>query len=274
MSKYQEVEKKYYVDKDLEEAINLINELILKQPNTINNYVLKSRIYKDCKKYSEAKTTIEDGFKIQRDNWKLNLLMAELLYDESNETNYNDALTKLNLSLDYISIAKMNLIKSQSGGGLMMSDNVINEKTLYEDRIYSLEKNVNHLIYIINVSLEINSTKNLIFKTEKLVYDERIRYIELFGLFVAIIAFIFSSISIFKEKQLLDSIILISALGLVLFIFMLGLHMAIFENARKNLKIVLFSFLFILFILPFVPNIINWINYLISKLGFFNIPIL
>ena len=93
------------------------------------------------------------------------------------------------------------------------------------------------------MNIQISKTYEEINNTRKIVFDERTRTIELLGLFIAVMAFIFSSISIFKEKPILDSIILIAAMGLILMSFLLGLHMVLYEPARtKNIKFILGCF--------------------------------
>lgn len=236
--------------------------------NELNNL---KKLFKDDKK-AEFITALDNALRKYHNSWEIQEFSARTLYNDSANFPTVEAKELLNTALINIQKATANFEKYM----INREDESISEsdKTKFliaEDRINNLENSIKHLIYINNMFINTNKMYEDINSTRKIVYDERTRTIELLGLFVAVMAFIFSSVSIFKEKPLLDSVILVSAMGLILMSFLLGLHMISYEPARtKNVKFILGCFVVILFILPFIPNIINWVNKLVLKLGWFN----
>ncbi len=78
------------------------------------------------------------------------------------------------------------------------------------------------------VNAEIEATKSRI-------ESERVRTIELLGIFTAIFAFIFAGVQIFTRVSLLEGLVLQSGMALVMIIFFLGFHMVIEPKARTAL---------------------------------------
>ena len=75
---------------------------------------------------------------------------------------------------------------------------------------------------------------------------ERIRTIELLGVFTAIFAFIFSGVQIFTRLPLVEALVLQGGIGLLMIVFFLGVHLVIQPEARTKLLIVIFIILFVL----------------------------
>ncbi len=83
-------------------------------------------------------------------------------------------------------------------------------------------------------------------KNRERIDSERIRTIELLGIFTAIFAFIFSGVQIFARLPLSEALVLQGGIGLLMIVFFLGVHLVIQPEARTKLLIVIFIILFVL----------------------------
>ncbi len=104
---------------------------------------------------------------------------------------------------------------------------------------------------------EINSLADTMYVLEraenigKQLISERVRTVELLGLFTAIVAFIFSSVHIITRMPLVDALVLEVGIALLLIVFLLALHMVSSPEARtKTLIGLLLILCFVLFALP------------------------
>lgn len=89
-------------------------------------------------------------------------------------------------------------------------------------------------------------------KNRERIESERVRTIELLGIFTAIFAFIFSGVQIFTRLPLSEALVLQGGLALIMILFFLGIHLVTEPEAREKLLIVIFIVLFVLLLgLPF-----------------------
>lgn len=253
----------------LSKAINLLDDQ-LKINQDQNLYYEKASLYIENKKFQNAIDTINTGLKNNSKNYLLLQLKVQLVLIGSVEINANEAIKMLNESLEIFNKC-MTLYKEDREKTVGYSEGHINYyKFLFkENELKLLESNVKNLIYAntaMSTSLtEINNTRQEVNKTIQNINDtisnERKNTIELLGLFTALIAFIISSVNIFINKPLIDGVILISAIGLILSTFLLGLHMIWNTKPRtKDLWWIILIYVFILLGLPFIPILINFIN--------------
>ena len=73
--------------------------------------------------------------------------------------------------------------------------------------------------------------------TRSRIESERVRIIELLGIFTAIFAFIFAGVQILTRVSLVEGLILQSGMALIMIIFFLGFHIVIDPEARTKLLI-------------------------------------
>jgi len=97
-----------------------------------------------------------------------------------------------------------------------------------------LESDIKHLD---NTLFVLDKAKTI----ETQLISERIRTIELLGVFTAILAFIFSSVQIATKLAVPDALILIPGIALLLISFLLVLYMVLAPTARTNPKIAIES---------------------------------
>jgi len=114
-----------------------------------------------------------------------------------------------------------------------------------------LETNIRNLIGSVYVLSKVENV-------EKQPVGERIRTIELLGVFTAIMAFIFSSVQIVTKLAILEALVLVAGVALLLISFLLVLHMVIDPMARKkHLFLLLAIQVIILFGLPWYVKIFD-----------------
>jgi len=89
---------------------------------------------------------------------------------------------------------------------------------------------------------------NKITEMEKNIGSERVRTIELLGVFAAILAFIFSGVHILTTLPLFEALLLQAGMALLMSIFFLGVHLVIYPKARTRLLIAILVILTVLFI--------------------------
>lgn len=98
-------------------------------------------------------------------------------------------------------------------------------------------------------------------KNREKIDSERVRTIELLGIFTAIFAFIFSGVQIFSRQPISEALILQTGIGLMMIIFFLGLHLVIEPESRKKSLIFLLSILIIVLIgLPLYAGLLRKIS--------------
>jgi len=107
---------------------------------------------------------------------------------------------------------------------------------------------------------------NEITTMKKNMESERVRTIELLGVFAAILAFIFSGVHVLTKFSLIDALLLQAGMGLSLTIFFLGVHLVIFPAARTKLLITIFVILTLLFlVLPIYARVLEGGNHEIQR---------
>ncbi|MBN1795753.1 MAG: hypothetical protein JW804_03690 [Sedimentisphaerales bacterium] len=85
---------------------------------------------------------------------------------------------------------------------------------------------------------------------------ERVRTIELLGIFTAIFAFIFSGVQLFTSVPLSEAVVLQGGMALIMVVFFLGVHLVTDKQARTKLLIGIFVILLILLVLfPFYARL-------------------
>jgi hypothetical protein len=101
----------------------------------------------------------------------------------------------------------------------------------------------------INASIEANRFR---------IDSERVRTIELLGIFTAIFAFIFSGVHIFTNLPLSEAVILQGGMALIMILFLLGVYLVTNSKARTKLLIGVFVVLLvILFLLPLYATLVQ-----------------
>ena len=97
-----------------------------------------------------------------------------------------------------------------------------------------------------------NRVNAAIERNRERIDSERVRTIELLGIFTAIFAFIFSGVQIFTRLPLSEALVLQGGMALIMILFFLGVHLVIAPKARTKLLIAIFIVLFVLLLgLPF-----------------------
>jgi hypothetical protein len=247
-----------------------LDDEILKNKDQ-NLFYIKAKIYIEESKINESFDIILEGLKFNSKAYLLIQLRIEIVQQESLNMNADEALKILNeaykdvkRSFEYFKEDKENILGNSEG------DSDYTKFLFKENELKLLESNVKNLIYSNRVLQEVNNTKSQfseeIKNTKTLFTNERKNIFELLGLFTALLAFIISGVNIAKDKPLLDGVILISAVGLILMTFLLGIHMVEFIPRRtKDLLWIILIYIFILLCLPFIPNLMNWINYVSYK---------
>lgn len=103
---------------------------------------------------------------------------------------------------------------------------------------------------------------NKITEMEKNIGSERVRTIELLGVFAAILAFIFSGVHILTKSPLSEALLLQAGMALLLTLFFLGVHLVIFPAGRTKLLITIFVILTLLFlVLPIYARFLERENH-------------
>ncbi|MBI5403075.1 MAG: hypothetical protein HY959_06715 [Ignavibacteriae bacterium] len=256
---------KYYKENNFIGAINILDEEIIKNKNQ-NLFYHKAKIYLEESKINESFEIILEGLKHNSKAYLLIQLRIEIVQQESLNMNTDEALKILNEAYKDVK-RTFEYFKEDKEENLGNSEGGINytEYLFKENELKLLESNVKNLIYSNRVLQEVNNTKaiinNEVTSLTKRIENERKSIFELLGLFTALIAFLISGVNIAKDKPTLDGIILITAVGLILMTFLLGIHMVEFIPRRtKDLWWIILIYMFILFCLPFIPKIINFIN--------------
>ncbi|MGD2094894.1 MAG: hypothetical protein PVH77_07810 [Phycisphaerales bacterium] len=103
--------------------------------------------------------------------------------------------------------------------------------------------------------------KTSIQENRKRIESERIRTIELLGIFTAIFAFIFSGVQILSRLPLTEALTMQAGIGLMMIIFFLSLHLVIEPESRKRSLILLLLILIIILLgLPLYSKLVRKIS--------------
>lgn len=102
-----------------------------------------------------------------------------------------------------------------------------------------------------------NRVNAAIERNRQRIDSERVRTIELLGIFTAIFAFIFSGVQIFTRLPLSEALVLQGGMALLMILFFLGVHLVIQPEARTKLLMAIFIILFTLLLgLPFYVRLL------------------
>jgi tetratricopeptide (TPR) repeat protein len=267
-NKINEAKEQYSTGK-IKDAIDIVDNLLKLNPNDLSIYKGYAEMILN-ENNQKSLDLVNQGLYINSNSWHLLKLKAEIL------TNYypqnissQDALLNLNIALECIRKAKKEFeiifkpSQDEIKRGEIANEGVVNTSYLNKRfEIENLESTILSIRNSVTVWIKTEKIEQLVIDTEKRLYKERTRVIELLGLFVAIFAFILSSVQIANKFELIDAILIIVGMGLVLMAFILALHLAITPEERmRKLFVLLGILIFTLFILPIVPSIIKGIKY-------------
>lgn len=262
----QKAEDLFLNQNKFNDAINYIEELLLQEKNQWYYYEKAWILYRHGKQ-GEALEVIQEGLNQDYKSYKLLELKSQFFVDYAMTLQPEEAIKNLDSAMLFISNSKKfyeehdeveRFVKGLSSGGTEYVD-YLNQENKYDAFI----ANINNLKNTFIVLRRIEKTEGIVVDTEQRLFKERVRVIEILGLFVAIFAFIFSSVQIMREANLdyVSSFSIVITLGFILYVFVLGLHLLLEPNDRtKNMWILLVSLLVILFLLPFFPDFVNSIK--------------
>jgi hypothetical protein len=115
--------------------------------------------------------------------------------------------------------------------------------------LVSLRSDMESMRKVLILYNEITQMKKNMELERQEVRSERVRTIELLGVFAAILAFIFSGVHILTKFPLTEALLLEAGMALLLTIFFLGVHLVIYPEARKKILITIFVLLTVIFLL-------------------------
>lgn len=239
----------YYKEYKPTEAIEKI-DLVLQSDKNSFAYSLKATILRELNKLQDALTVIDEGLGHNLKDHILLKLKAELLANNFFRT--KEALPCIQQAQIYFEESNRSLkdfIKKLPGYD--ESEYLTNYLgTKAELRI--LESDIKHLD---NTLFVLDRAKSL----ENQLIGERVRTIELLGVFTAILAFIFSSVQIVTKLAVSEALVLVIGIALLLITFLLVLHMVLDVTARnKHLIILLAILVTIIVALPWYAKIIDF----------------
>jgi len=103
-----------------------------------------------------------------------------------------------------------------------------------------------------------NRVNAAIERNRERIDSERVKTIELLGIFTAIFAFIFSGVQIFTRLPFSEALVLQVGMALIMILFFLGFHLVIEPEARNKLLITILIILFALLLgLPFYVKLLS-----------------
>jgi len=238
----------YYIQFKPTEAIETIDRVLQTDKNSFA-YSLKARILKDLGKTDDALKTIDEGLgHYLKDHVLLKLkaeIFAYILFKPAEAIAF---VQQAQLFFEESNAALKSFIKSLPGYD--ESEYLIGYLgTKAELKILESDiKNLHNSMFVLD------QAKNI----EKRLIGERVRIIELLGLFTAIFAFIFSSVQIFTKVALTDALVLQTGVALLLLTFLIALHMVLAPEARtKPLAILLLILIVVLVLLPFYAKFLR-----------------
>ncbi len=256
----------------LKDAIDVVESLLKDNPDDVTIHLgYAEMILNDNSKKSLELVNL--GLYIDTNNWVLLKLKADILTNYfPMDTNSQDTLSRLNLALECIQKSIKLFTESYKQTQSDLNSNKIGNEAIvimnYMQKKFEIENLESTILSLRNSVAVLNRTEKveqLVVDVENRLYKERTRIIELLGLFVAIFAFIISSIQIANKFDLIDAILIIVALGLILIAFVLALHLTITPKERMGKLFALLGILvFTLFCLPLVPGLIKGIKYYLN----------
>ena len=236
-------------------AIENLNKILETDKNSLV-YSFKVRILKDTGKHDEALKVIDEGLGHDLKSHLLLQLKAEILAFNYLHLSPERARIILQEALNCVSQALLYFEESNQKMQAIMKDlpnysEYLRNYLITKVDLKALETNIKNLIASVYVLSRVENV-------EKQLIGERIRTIELLGLFTAIFAFIFSGIQFVSKLTITEAIIGITGIGLVLICFLIGLHMVLDYSARTKHLIALVIILVLMLLgLPFYAKLIK-----------------
>src|SRR3990167_2121849 len=233
--------KLHYKDYRPADAIAKI-DLVLQTDKNSFAYSLKATILRELNKAQDALNVIEDGLGHNLRDHILLKLKAEILANNFFRT--KEALPCIQQSQIFFEESNRTLkdfIKTLPG---YSESEYLTNYLGTKAELKILESDIKHLD---NTLFVLDKAKTI----ETQLISERVRTIELLGVFTAILAFIFSSIQIVTKLAVPDALILVTGIALLLISFLLVLHMVLDPTARtKHLITILVIIVLVLVGLP------------------------
>ena len=221
----------------------------------------------DSKKFGDAVKVIEYGENLGKGKkFYFTYLGAEFLFraalaSASTVKKIDNAINELNDAIRYADTARSLFVSN--GEEIEKSRKQIpNElKKLWPTFINT--EDLNNELLNLRTRTEITRNSMVLFKgimdTEKRVNasiernrqridSERVRTVELLGIFTAVFAFIISGVQIFTRLPVDQALILQAGMALILTVFLLGVHLVLEPKARTKLLITILCILIILLV--------------------------
>lgn len=225
-------------------------DLVLQTEKSSFAYLIKASILRDTNKLEEALGVINEGLGHDLKSHTLLKLKAELL-SSGQYPDTQGALNCIRLAQIYFEESSKVMKKYMEAFPAEKRLEYSNQYIGTQAALQILESHIRSLADIVYV---LNKTKNL----EKQLEGERIRTIELLGLFTAILAFIFSSVHIITTLALQEALVLLTGVALLLIFFLLSLHMVLDVQGRtRNLIALLAILTFVIFGLPWYAGLLE-----------------
>lgn len=225
----------------LEEAINLDKKWY--------HFRCKAEWNKEINRPDKAAAAIDDGLKLDNSlaqlfwlvSWNANFLLRTRL-------NPNEALRQLiqaeNILYNQLELVNVHGALYEVSEPLRWANPELLSASDIKTFLVSLRSEIQSANYTVSLFTQIKDV-------ERKIDSERVRTIELLGIFTAIFAFIFSGVQIFTRLQVGEALVLEAGMALLLITFFLGFHMVIKPEARTKGLIALLVFLvIILLVLP------------------------
>lgn len=232
----------------LEEAINLDKKWY--------HFRCKAEWNLEINRPDKAAAAIDDGLKLDNSlahlywlvSWNANFLLRTLL-------NPNEALRQLiqaeNILYNQIELVDVNGALYEVPKPLRWANPELLSESDIKTFLVSLRSEIQSAKYTVSLFTQIKDV-------ERKIDSERVRTIELLGIFTAIFAFIFSGVQIFTRLQVGEALVLEAGMALLLITFFLGFHMVIKPEARTKGLIALLVFLVIILLaLPFYAGFLR-----------------
>lgn len=252
---------KLLVESKYKEAFNLIEKNLadptLTEVRRLDLFFLKAWIYNFERLENEKSLeVINTGLLENGENFSLLFLKARIYaYDPK----YRNLIFAYDLVMEAQKKFKIYMIKNKPeiSNRMFNQDLISGELDNLGHEIENLRVNIINLMAFNDLYNETKNIQKNIQGTEDRFFQERVRIMEIFGLFVAIFAFIFSTIEYTRTFDLIDSIAILCAMGLILTIFLSVLHMVLHRNERAPafIGLIILLILVILFIIPFASKI-------------------
>lgn len=236
-------------------AIEKLNQILDTDRNSLV-YSFKARILKDIGKPDDALKTIDEGLGHDLKSHVLLQLKAEILAFNYLHLPADQTATFLQQALSCVNQALMYFEESnQTMKDIMKTlpdyPDYLNSYIGTKVDLKTLETNIRNLIGSVYVLSRVNNV-------EKQLEGERIRTIELLGVFTAIMAFIFSSVQIITKIGAAEALVLLVGVALMLISFLLALHMVLDPNARRRYLYILLTIqIVVLLVLPWYVKQLN-----------------